>query len=249
MRDTIEVRFTSLLSFWADNPKTWMASRKFIPAHAIEIFLHVAKHNYPDLMNASSSHIARSPMVPMLKKLPPYAVVPLVTNFTKIYTCYRSTNQIPGEVSCGLGCDIWTCNPTRAKAHRVRIRKQRLYNTSQFPCFQWLSTFLGGVGDIAQGNWQHFRTGDGNQSPGFKWDKVVLKLQHELQQMPRVACNSPRHWGRNPGYSFVFTLSGFRDIWNRIWSIGNLGDRPSPRHPSRFHRTAKLNVEIMTVVE
>jgi len=56
-----------------------MAIRKFIPAHAVEIFLHAAKHNYSDLMNASSSYIAPSPMVPMLKKLPGYALVPLVT--------------------------------------------------------------------------------------------------------------------------------------------------------------------------
>jgi hypothetical protein len=83
-----------------------MAIRNFIPAHAVEIFFYAAKHNYPDLMNASSSHIARSPMVPMLKKLPGYALVPLVTNFSKIYTYYRSANQTPGKVSCSLGCHI-----------------------------------------------------------------------------------------------------------------------------------------------
>ena len=59
--------------FLADNIRYY---REFLPQHAPKILVHIVKHNYPRLHNATLPHFAQAPFLSVLERLPPFYVVP-----------------------------------------------------------------------------------------------------------------------------------------------------------------------------
>ncbi|KDR80798.1 hypothetical protein GALMADRAFT_61027 [Galerina marginata CBS 339.88] len=50
--------------------------KSFLPKHATEVFVHAVKHDFPELINEAIPHLARSPFLSVVTKLPPSYIVP-----------------------------------------------------------------------------------------------------------------------------------------------------------------------------
>ncbi|KDR79281.1 hypothetical protein GALMADRAFT_1231551 [Galerina marginata CBS 339.88] len=59
--------------------------RDFLPQKAIDIFVYAVKHDYSELIDETALLIARSPSLPVLRKLPSHCFIPWVLDYKFIF--------------------------------------------------------------------------------------------------------------------------------------------------------------------
>ncbi|KAF8902371.1 hypothetical protein CPB84DRAFT_859909 [Gymnopilus junonius] len=139
---------------------------KFVPQYPLDIFVHSVKHDYPKLMNEATPYLCRTPLTPVLKRLPLHYMIAWCFEKSQYHEAWRSVfteaakyvKNLPGSANVVSGpCDTskGICNTCRCALMiwvsdlEVIEDISRLNNTLNSPVMKYQSSACCGHGYVA----------------------------------------------------------------------------------------------------